>query len=45
VLADALQYVDEVVVRIDVVQPTGSQQALHNAAKLNGLAGPRTLDC
>lgn len=29
-LADTLQHVDEVVERIDVVHPTGSQQALHN---------------
>ncbi len=30
-LADTLQHVDEVVVRIDVVQPIGGQQAMDNA--------------
>ena len=31
VLTDELQHVDEVVVRIDLVQPIGRQQALYNA--------------
>ena len=39
-LADTLQYVDEVVVRIDVVEPTGRQQALHNADMLGAQLGP-----
>jgi hypothetical protein len=31
VLADTLQHVDEVIERVDVVQPAGGQQALQNA--------------
>ena len=30
-LTNTLQYIDEIIVRIDVVQPAGHEQALHNA--------------
>ena len=39
-LADTLQHVDEVVVRVDVVQPAGCQQALHNAAMFGAQLSP-----
>jgi hypothetical protein len=39
-LADSLEHVHKVVIRIDVVQPTGSEQALHNADVLGALLGP-----
>jgi hypothetical protein len=40
VLADALQDIDEVVVRVDVVQPTGGRQALHDADMLDAQLSP-----
>mgnify|MGYP006172658723 CR=1 FL=1 len=39
-LADALQYVDEIVVRIDFMQPTGRNQALDDADMLGAELGP-----
>lgn len=39
-LADTLQHVHKIVVRIDVVQPAGCQQALHNADMLGAKFGP-----
>ena len=33
-LTNTLQHIDEIIVRIDVMQPTGDQQALHIAPKL-----------
>jgi len=40
VLSTAPQHVHEVVVRIDVVQPAGGQQALHNADVLGSQLSP-----
>ena len=40
VLADTLQHVHEVIVRVDVVQPAGGQQALHNADVLGAQLSP-----
>lgn len=40
VLADTLQHVHEVFVRVDVVQPPGSQHALHNADVLGAQLSP-----
>ena len=39
-LADTLQDVDEVVLRIDIVQPAGRQQALHNADMFGAQLSP-----
>ena len=39
-LTNALQYIDEIIVRIDVMQPTGDQQALHDANMLRAKFGP-----
>lgn len=39
-LADALQYVDKIVVRIDFVQPTGRNQALDDTNVLGAELGP-----
>jgi len=39
-LSNALQYVHEVIVRIDVVQPTCRQQALHNSDVFGAQLGP-----
>ena len=40
VLADTLENVDQIVVRIDVVQPTGCDQALDDADVLGAQLGP-----
>ena len=40
VLADPLQHVDEVCVHLDLVQPTGGDQALHDADLLGAEFGP-----
>jgi hypothetical protein len=39
-LADTLEHVDEIVVRIDLVQPTGRNQALDDADVLGAELGP-----
>ena len=39
VLADTLQHVHEVIVRVNVVQPAGGKQALHNADVLGPQLG------
>ncbi len=39
-LADALEHIDQVVVRIDVVQPTGDDQALEDADVPGPQLGP-----
>ena len=39
-LADTLEYVHEVIVRVDVVQPACGQQALHNADMLGTQLSP-----
>ena len=39
-LADALQYVDKIVVRIELMQPTGRNQALDDADMLGAELGP-----
>jgi hypothetical protein len=39
-LADPLQHVDEVRVRVDTLQPAGSDQALHDASMLGANFGP-----
>ncbi len=39
-LADSLQHIYEVVVRVDVVQPAGCQQTLHNADMFGAQLGP-----
>ena len=41
-LADPLQHIDQVVVRIDVVQPTGDHQALHDGHMPGAQFGPGT---
>ncbi|GAB1425839.1 hypothetical protein MASR2M16_30730 [Thauera terpenica] len=40
VLADALEHVDEIVVRIDFVESTGRNQALDDADMLGAELGP-----
>lgn len=40
VLADTLENVDQIVVRVDVVQPTGCDQALDDADVLGAQLGP-----
>lgn len=39
-LADTLQHIHELIVRVDVVQPTGRQQTLHNADVLGAKLCP-----
>ena len=39
-LTNPLQYIDEIIVRIDVMQPTGHQQALHDTDVLGAEFGP-----
>ena len=39
-LTNALQHIDEIIVRIDVMQPTGDQQALHDANVPGAEFGP-----
>ena len=39
-LTNTLQHIDEIVIRIDVMQPTGDQQALHDANVPGAKFGP-----
>ena len=39
-LADPLQYVDEIRIRVDALQPAGGDQALHDARVLGANFGP-----
>ena len=38
--ADPLQYIDEIRVRVDALQPAGGDQALHDARMIGSNFGP-----